>query len=920
MIDGLFWEDEGVTKRSRGGLIPPIPDTGWQRPSYFPDLSSAKVIAIDCETYDPDLKKYGPGWARGVGHIVGVSVAVEGGSWYFPMRHETETAWNMDPATVLKWLSVELSRPHQMKVGANLTYDVGWLRQEGVQVKGFLFEVQFAEALIDDKARVSLDTIAEKYLGVKKETNLLYEFIRQWFPQCPESSLRKHIHLCPPRLVGRYAEVDAELPLRLWPILWQRLHLLDVVNVFEMECKLIYMMIAMRFRGVRVDLDKAEQAQVQLTQKALQLHDEIKARYGKRIKVNSTNDIARLFEDQGLKHRGKFDKEFLEGIDHPLSELILQIRKVEKLSSTFIGSYILGSNVKGRVHGQFHLMKGDDNGAIGGRMSSSTPNLQNLSSRDKIYAPIVRGCFVPDFGAVGWRKYDYSSIEYRGLASDAVGAGADELRANFAADPFLDYHEIVRQLIYKVTGILLDRSPTKTINFGLCIAAGQEVLTDKGLVPIEKVTTSHRVWDGVEWVSHDGLLDQGVREVITYDGLTATPDHEVFTNDGRKISIGRAASASDRPGIARTGNGEHTIRYTGTCTWVDSRPSRKKVGQGVSVRLQLLQRASCGMGAKHKVRRNKKLSMPTQVQGQKSKDNRRQIRRDCAAMQARHLLREKLRGQGNKKRIRVAGTVYQMGSGKLASRRLQGTRLGSNRQQRELQTRQLAASDSIRKSNEPKKYAQVYDLLNAGPRRRFTVADCLVSNCYGMGMAKLARALKLSMKETKEMFDAYHTGVPFVKSTFDHYAKLAENDGVVRTVLGRRALFEEWGPLKNDQSAQGLPYEQAVLRYGAVKRVYTHKALNRRLQGSAADLMKMACLKCWESGVYDYTGLPHLIVHDEKDFSDPGGQDEAFRYMREVMETAVPFNVPVIADGEFGPSWGAVGAKCAAVGGYDIGR
>jgi len=659
VIDGLFWEDEGVTKRSRGGLIPPIPDTGWQRPSYFPDLSSAKVIALDCETYDPDLKKYGPGWARGVGHIVGISIAVDGGSWYFPIRHETETNWNFDPATVLRWLSVELSRPHQMKVGANLTYDVGWLKHEGVNVQGFLFECQFAEALIDDKAKVALDEIAAKYLGVKKETNALYDFIRQWFPQTPEGSLRKHIHLCPPRLVGRYAEVDAELPLRLWPILWQRLHLLDVANVFEMECKLIYMMIAMRFRGVRVDLDKAEQAQVQLTQKALQLHGEIKARYGKRIKVNSTNDIARLFEEQGLKHRGKFDKEFLESIDHPLAELILQIRKVEKLSSTFIGSYILGSNVNGRVHGQFHLMKGDDNGAIGGRMSSSTPNLQNLSSRDKIYAPIVRGCFVPDFGAVGWRKYDYSSIEYRGLASDAVGAGADELRANFAADPFLDYHEIVRQLIYKVTGILLDRSPTKTINFGLA---------------------------------------------------------------------------------------------------------------------------------------------------------------------------------------------------------------------------------------------------------------------YGMGMAKLARALKLSMKETKEMFDAYHTGVPFVKSTFDHYAKLAENDGVVRTVLGRRALFEEWGPLKNDQSAQGLPYEQAVLRYGAVKRVYTHKALNRRLQGSAADLMKMACLKCWESGVYDYTGLPHLIVHDEKDFSDPGGQDEAFRYMREVMETAVPFKVPVIADGEFGPNWGAVGAKYADVGGYDIGR
>ncbi|NEM19345.1 hypothetical protein G3V96_31980, partial [Escherichia coli] len=128
-------------------------------------------------------------------------------------------------------------------------------------VKGFLFECQFAMACIDDKARVALDAIAERFLGVKKETNLLYEFIRAWFPHTPEMKLRKHIHVCPPRVVGKYAEVDAELPLKLWPILWEWMQYLRVTQVFEMECKLIYMMIAMRFRGVRVDLDKAEQAQ-----------------------------------------------------------------------------------------------------------------------------------------------------------------------------------------------------------------------------------------------------------------------------------------------------------------------------------------------------------------------------------------------------------------------------------------------------------------------------------------------------------------------------------------------------------------------------------------------------------------------------------------------------------------------------------
>src|SRR5699024_5735486 len=65
-----------------------------------------------------------------------------------------------------------------------------------------------------------------------------------------------------------------------------------------------------------------------------------------------------------------------------------------------------------------------------------------------------------------------------------------------------------------------------------CIAEGSLVLTDAGLIPIEQVTLDHLVWDGVNFVDHDGVIDQGERWVMTYDGLTATPDHEVFCMDG----------------------------------------------------------------------------------------------------------------------------------------------------------------------------------------------------------------------------------------------------------------------------------------------------------------------------------------------------------------------------------------------------
>ena len=103
-----------------------------------------------------------------------------------------------------------------------------------------------------------------------------------------------------------------------------------------------------------------------------------------------------------------------------------------------------------------------------------------------------------------------------------------------------------------------------------------------------------------------------------------------------------------------------------------------------------------------------------------------------------------------------------------------------------------------------------------------------------------------------------------------------------------------------------MPYERAILEYGQLRRAYTHKALNRRLQGSAADLMKKAMLDCWKQGIFAETGVPRLTVHDELDFSDPGGKDKAFGEMQRIMETAIPLRIPVKADGECGPDWGHV--------------
>ena len=109
---GLFWER---LPREKGPVehlprvLPATPDTGWRPPRGFPNLRAARGLAVDTETKDPDLLEKGPGVRRD-GHLVGLAIGTDdGGRWYFPMRHEVEAEYNLDPAAVMAW-AVEKAR------------------------------------------------------------------------------------------------------------------------------------------------------------------------------------------------------------------------------------------------------------------------------------------------------------------------------------------------------------------------------------------------------------------------------------------------------------------------------------------------------------------------------------------------------------------------------------------------------------------------------------------------------------------------------------------------------------------------------------------------------------------------------------------------------------------------------------------
>lgn len=478
---GMWWQDfpiEKPTKDSaRAARIVEPPVTGWQPPREFPNLKGARVIGLDTETKDLNLDDKGPGAVRGDAHVVGVSVATEDRAWYFPMRHEYEREkhLNWDPDKVLRWLDDQLALPLPV-VGANLLYDLEGLRAERVRMPaGELFDVQYAEPLLDEESYTyALESLSRKYLGKSKETPALYQWCAESFGGKADEKQRENIWRSPPTLVGPYAEADALLPVEILRKQRELLHAQELTALFRLECSLIPLLLDMRFRGVRVDEERATMVAKQLRTLAGEWQAKIP-----HVDVWAPDSIVRAFEKEGLEYplteagNPSFRKEVLEGIEHPLTEAILKVRSYEKAANPFVESYILGNMRNGRVHCQFNPLRSDKYGTVTGRFSSSNPNLQNIPSRDPVLGPLLRSLFIPEAGCRWWRA-DYSQIEYRLLTHYAIGPGSDAMREQYRRDPTTSFHKMTVAMVHETTGIEIGYKPAKNLNFGLVYGMGKD--------------------------------------------------------------------------------------------------------------------------------------------------------------------------------------------------------------------------------------------------------------------------------------------------------------------------------------------------------------------------------------------------------------------------------------------------------------
>jgi DNA polymerase I-like protein with 3'-5' exonuclease and polymerase domains len=170
---------------------------------------------------------------------------------------------------------------------------------------------------------------------------------------------------------------------------------------------------------------------------------------------------------------------------------------------------------------------------------------------------------------------------------------------------------------------------------------------------------------------------------------------------------------------------------------------------------------------------------------------------------------------------------------------------------------------------------------------------------YGMGKNKLQAELGVSKEKADDLFRQYHNKVPFVKQLMDNVMQRAQDRGRIRTLLGRLCRFHLWEP-NQFGIHKALPHEDAIKEHGpGIKRAYTYKALNKLIQGSAADMTKKAMLELHKEGI-----IPHIQVHDELDISVKS--KEHAEKIKNIMEDAVSLEIPNKVDYESGPNWGII--------------
>jgi len=412
----------------------------------------------------------------------------------------------------------------------------------------------------------TLDWLAKVHLGESKVSTIYEELAAIFGGPATRDAQILNLQHAPVELVRPYAIKDAILALKLWE--WQRLEidLQGIHAICDFERDKLPTFIRAEMRGIRVDLDYAEQAAKKLTPLIDKAQWELNKIADRDLNVNSPKQIRELFvphetsggwvasdgtplstTDGGNPSMGA---DALRAMKHPAAPLILSVRSLIKTRDTFLIKHVVERTLDGRVYPTINQTRGEDGGTKTGRLSYAGPAMQQIPSRNKEVACIVKPCFLPDLGMV-WVNTDMASFEVRIFAHLIDNMAIIQA---YIDDPGLDLHQYVADLSGLPRNASYSGEPNaKQMNLSLMFNSGNGAIAQSMGLPWHWETFTTRQGEEVTYrkagIEAESIIAQyhhhipGVKKLAEKCKSLAENRGFLFTYSGRRLRFPNAFRA-----------------------------------------------------------------------------------------------------------------------------------------------------------------------------------------------------------------------------------------------------------------------------------------------------------------------------------------------------------------------------------------
>ena len=527
----------------------------------FISLKNFNRIAFDTET---------TGLKYMVDKVFGFSLSTPDGRDYYYDIRETPDA--------IKWINYEMRHFKGVVICHNASFDYRFSKFTGINLPIELLDCTAVRACClneheatifpwsTGKGSYTLDYLSNKYLGLQKHCEL-YEDLAKLFGGKPTRSAQMcNISQAPSAVVAPYAMTDTRLTLDLWDSQQNQIEKQGLQRIVAFEKRLLPTFLRAEVRGIKVDLDYAYRAVDELEVVSQERATNLWKIAGGQFNPNSPKECHAMFGctwDKTTKTwttntgfvlkttkagNPQLDAPALKAMKSELADAIIDYKKSIKTKEVFMKKQVIGTAVDGRVYPNINQMKGEDGGTGTGRLSYSSPPMQQIPSRDKVTAKIVKQAFLPNDGQI-WLESDMASFEVRVFAHLA-SAFDDGAQVAYAKNPKLDYHQWVADLM----GISRDaqwagQANAKQLNLSILFNSGRGAIAEALSMPFEWEEFTDKKGELVRYKKAgkdaNDLIDLyhqkigGVKELATHCTKVCERRGYVRTAHGRRLRFPR---------------------------------------------------------------------------------------------------------------------------------------------------------------------------------------------------------------------------------------------------------------------------------------------------------------------------------------------------------------------------------------------